>query len=247
MKIKKTLIAILVTAVLFATLAGCARNESDGIVAPISIDLDKNSEYSDISDRANPLDAIIFKIDTSHRMSKAEHNSYGNYKTHKIPELTEFYFPNLEIDEYEFVQITIDRGGFGYHYAPIKRGEEYFHFKGGIDVVLGRPDYKDEPMTFQESAKMNGFELTEDGFIYDESSNYCGVYGEIDGTHFRVTASDSFADYEYLRDIALRLVKSAELVDVKHELDVLRKSPDYQERVAAAEWGNDVKPIKGTD
>ena len=204
-------------------MGGCSNEkklEYDVFSAPIVIRFDDVAKSRD-----NPLKAILDEVNISREMSKAEHDSYGNYHSNKITELEEFYFPVLEIDKFELTGIAIDAAGFGYFYTPINRDNDYHHLDSGIELRIGRPDYV-YTTTFEEKVKINNLEIKEDGFAYHEWTEFCAVCGEINGVWFDITANISFADYEYLRDIALQLVKNAKLVDVKQELDVMRKNAD---------------------
>jgi hypothetical protein len=41
------------------------------------------------------------------------------YSENKLTEMTEFYFPTVEIDEYEFYGVLMSPAAFGFRYAPL--------------------------------------------------------------------------------------------------------------------------------
>jgi hypothetical protein len=230
MKTNKFLAAVLAAIVLSATFAGCTKKdeppvaeEHHGLTMPTNIWFDGSD---DSVSRANPRQAIINEINISRSMSRSEHQENGNnFVANRISEITEFYFPVLEIPEFELIRISMGSAGFIFHYAPIDKSVvcPYYYDEIGIEVKISRPDFE-LPRTFEQFVEINGLLLTADGFAYDEWSNLCAIDGEINGVHFTVTSSQAFADYELLRDIALQIIDTAELVDVEQELEVLRQS-----------------------
>jgi len=65
--------------------------------------------------------------------------------------------------------------------------------------------------TVSEQALRDGWgQLTEDGMVY--SANVNDIIARLDNTWFFIRASDNFNSYEFMRDLALEVIATSELV-----------------------------------
>jgi len=241
----KRTISLILTAAMLCTLlltilSGCANENNktektqeyeSACVAGITINNFKNKDLKI---------AIIDEINISNTMSEKERQEHGNYRAHKISDIKEFYYPGIEIDGYELSNVELLGGVFSFYYSPIKpdsesldkNGDYFFCHSTGIILSICRTDYKSDdmtyPVTIEQLAKMYKGEVKGD-LIYVESledyKQYNEVVGLLGDTWFNMYIPKS-VDFNTLPNIGRQLIKSAELVDVEHELDVMRNSTD---------------------
>jgi hypothetical protein len=200
-------------------LSGCAAyKESAPHSAPEAFDEERiarsvasvviNLEDAEISDFTA---AIIGEINTSRSMSEAEHRDHGNYRSNKIPEITEFYSP-IEIEGFVLSSVSISEHGFAYYYYPVDMDKDatlFFHHIG-IEIVIERLKSRAVLATLTEIATVNNSTLTEDGFVYDPGN----ILAPIDDAIFRISIPVSLDTPDFLRDLALQVIETAELVTV---------------------------------
>ena len=238
------IISILLIAILTITAAGCAETaptESD--VAQLN--QEKTDEVLDYEEEPVPhVDtALIMWLDEvddikSELINEIENLRKAGGDIDKISEITKFYYPVIEMDGFELFCFSVDEAGFVYYYASIdpdkkenvfKAGEYFFSDKTDIEIIIERPESRlfdgDDIIDYlKELAEIDNVSLTEDNFVH--TSQYNSIFGQIGDTIFRITVPDKMNDYETLRDLANQLIKSAELVNVQQELDVMRNSTD---------------------
>jgi hypothetical protein len=222
--IKRIIIVLVLTVTLITTQSGCNKKDEDNQTlspefAPTRIQI--NSEI-------NAKKAIIDVIDVSRNISEKGKQDNNNFKVNKIPELKEFYIP-MKIDGFYLNLVDVDDYGFAFYYMPVeneKNNDEYYSlYDDAIEIIITRPESRpiifDFNEYFKEVAEINNELFTEDNFVYSKH-NY--LHGQIGDTTFRISAPYKMGTYEYLRDLAFDLIKNAELVNVQHELDVMKQS-----------------------
>jgi hypothetical protein len=76
-----------------------------------------------------------------------------------------------------------------------------------------------------EQAREQGWGvLTDEGMVYDDSPFGGSIYAQIGNTWFSIVDYEAMFDYEFMRDVALRVIETSEPVDVEQELDRIRQS-----------------------
>jgi len=216
MKNLKTIVAIIATTLLLAMLIGCSDEpEYSAHSVPLMFDVDENTNLKDV---------ILNEIHASKTVDR-NHEDYGMYSEHKISDIEEFFVPTIEFEGFELFSMFFDEAGFVYEYAPIERAENYaHHYETGYQIRIGRPGYqkKSTPEVLEGLAQEDDTYSEEKGFV---QSGY-SIYTQIGDSILRVDVPYELADYEYLRDLANQVIKSAEKVDVEYKLDVMRNSTD---------------------
>jgi hypothetical protein len=138
-----------------------------------------------------------------------------------LSEITEFYHPRVEIDGFELFGVTILGSVFDYHYAPPGLTDD------SIVVSIVRSDavFGNVPAspTIEDLAEAFSGEIRS-GLVYRDDGDSFAVVDLLGDTWFFIQVFDKSNDFEFIRDIAARLVNTAELVDVEQELEVLRQS-----------------------
>jgi hypothetical protein len=215
MKTKSFLGIVLSVALAMVTFGGCADDTWGGqnCVAPVDIWVSDNSDLRG---------AIADEVNVSRAMSAAEHRANGNRKYHRVSEITEFYFPTVEIDGFELYSVAIFDSALVYIYASIERDNDFGIGIGGdkgIIISMGRPEwYEAYGITdhFSDEARDAHKEgwgyLTESGMIY--APNFSNIVARLGDTSVRIDVPQELNTYEFLRDLALRVIETMELVTV---------------------------------
>ena len=135
------------------------------------------------------------------------------------------YIDDLKIDGYELSSVSVDNYGFSFSYYPVKQEDEV----SSISITFDRPESwqglcSEEIFKIRlEQAESQGWgELTEDDMIY--SKKFVEVSMRMEDTIVIIRDFSKQKNYEELRDLANQVIKTAELVDVEYELDVMRRS-----------------------
>jgi hypothetical protein len=81
----------------------------------------------------------------------------------------------------------------------------------GIEIIISRQETQIDSKLKEEIAAVNNATLTEDGFIY---SDWGGIHAWLGNIGFRVDVPEKLNCPEFLRDIALQVIETAELVTV---------------------------------
>jgi hypothetical protein len=213
-KLMKTVVAMIV-AILLVLMSGCGEEEelAGRRTAPLTIIIEGNNNFTE---------EMIEQIDVS-KNSRSGDEDYWLYSEHKISEISEFYsLDNLKIDGYEPYLVNIRGDSFLFKYTP-QNGNEHI-FDADIMIGICRPEgwygTSDPKEVFDvriNQAQEQGWgRLTEDGMIYSASLNDIAV--QIGKTLLSIRVPDEFDTYEYLRDLAFEVIKTAELIDVEREL-----------------------------
>jgi len=186
-------------------------------VEPLSIKVDNNF---------NLKNEIISHISISETKNSVNNRLYSE---HKVSDIPQFYaLDNLLIDGYRLYHVNITEGSFLYRFVPIEEFYDENVVSTGLNNILipvKRWEWFDEKSTsklMEREAEQGWGYLNEDGMIYSQNNNE--ITAPIGNTIFRVQVPDKLNNYDFLHDIAQQVIKSAEIVDVKHELDVLRRS-----------------------
>ena len=143
---------------------------------------------------------------------------YDSFSTSKISDISIFYFPTYEIDGFEMFSVAISEAGFNYYYAPIEklRADEAYAFSNddGIEIVIERSDWRqtDAADFMNKIAEGDGNILTEDNFVYSGGNH---IFAQIGDTVLRITVGDELANYKYLRELCINIIRTSELVTVQ--------------------------------
>jgi len=250
MKTKRT-VAIFILSILFVTLIGCSGTINDiiDVVQENEIDTEQFNETQvpetrggsrnppiltvNLSDSTNTKSEILNHINTS-TISNNESSYYNLHSTLKISEIEKFYnLDNFNIEGFELNQVVIMGGVFGFYYAPSRFPmEDYiFDYDTGVHLQVIRHEFieKDNPATIERLIGVFGSDgkviLDGDLFYVDTIYNYNMIVGLLKETYFFMYVPKSIP-FDSLPEIARQLVNTAELVDVQHELDVMRQSRD---------------------
>jgi hypothetical protein len=148
-----------------------------------------------------------------------------------LMELTEFYYPNVDVLGLELQKVTIQRGGFNFDYSPISTSTEDLSNWLTVTIINAETDcpYLVAPpsATIEFLAELygNAYRNTEvrDDLIFIKDDGFSRVIGLLDNTRFYVTVCSGF-DVDELHRIAVLISENAELVNIEHEIDRIRQS-----------------------
>jgi len=249
MKKNKYIFAITIAiSLLLITFCGCeavnekikTSNENEAIEENTGVGCFTEMRLLDVKNQGFKQ-TIIDEIIVSNSMTEEEHKGYGNYRSNRISEITSFYLP--EIDGYEMVGVTIYASLFEYHYGPIEEVRDFkarwdwetiteeerawIYPPAGLSVLIERPDSE----YINPSNPLTGFDQENDGDIVSNENNlrhsYNEKYGRIAASlgdlRLTVNAYNEFNNYDTLRNLALQVIETAELVNVEHELELMRQ------------------------
>jgi hypothetical protein len=159
-------------------------------------------------------DAIINEVSVA-RSGSAD----VRHASHKVDEITEFYFPHVEIRGYELRSVGILEGVMFFNYAPIGVDSISARLKDDVISVHVRcaerfdPSVEDHFRTESEYRISRGYGyLTESGMVYDREQG--NIIARLGNTSIRIDVPQHMNSYETLRDLALQVIESAELVRV---------------------------------
>jgi hypothetical protein len=131
------------------------------------------------------------------------------YSDHRIAEITEFYFPTIEIDGFELSSVTIRGGEFSFRYTPI--GDRAFNIDTGVALRVTRTDaeFDDVPNspTLEDLQKVFVDSRIADGLLFRATGEIVGVVGE---TWFTLITFP--LDNDAAIDIATRFAQTAERI-----------------------------------
>jgi hypothetical protein len=237
MKAKRFYITAIAVMLLVAMLGGCATSQRPpetndsgelsgdvalGLPMPVWIQCSKSGDF-----KQEIIDTI--KVSTAERTERATQQIQGDYVRHRTSSITEFYMPNVEIDGYELLDVVLLGQVFWFRYAPENPRAEYLDPSGnyyfcccnsGIRITIKRLDSDGNPppnATIEQIAEaIGGFNsnaVIREGFPYAETLG--AIAGQLEKTWFDIIVPDKLNDFEFLRDLAMQVIKSAELVTVR--------------------------------
>lgn len=128
--------------------------------------------------------------------------------------LGEFYFVNVEIDGFEFIGIEISRYGVTFIYACVEESWDEVSIYLLREVSGFSRDEHWQGLTEQLMRNGRGV-LTDDGMIYTATLN--DIFARIGDTIFSIRVTDRLNSYEFLRDLALEVIETSELVVLELE------------------------------
>jgi hypothetical protein len=218
MKTKSFLGIVLSVALAMVSLVGCGNKvenvqRGSNLVAGIVISANENTNFRE---------AIANEVNASRAMSSAEHRADSGRSANRVSEITEFYFPTIEIDGFELHSVAIFDSAIFYMYAPIEI-VGYVEIAVGAERVVtigvGREEWSEERGVVNlfddvvRDAHREGWGyLTESGMMYfQDSRNIVAPWGN---TIVRIDVPQELNTYEFLRDLALRVIETMELVTV---------------------------------
>ncbi|MCL2201295.1 MAG: hypothetical protein FWB75_04955 [Oscillospiraceae bacterium] len=133
------------------------------------------------------------------------------YDFHNIAYLTEFYSINVEIEGFELTELHIDRHNVAY----IFRCNDVREWGERVSIALRR--HRGDGFTpdevwqiISEQALRSGGVVTELGMLYN--SNLNEMLSRIGDTYLIIRVPDRLNSYEFLRDLALEVIATSELI-----------------------------------
>jgi hypothetical protein len=145
------------------------------------------------------------------------------YKDNRILELKEFYLPTIKIDGFELYRIEINSRNFRFLYASPGRDYEEmsqnYRHGSGFCVTISRPNTANYVAEYRKSVSENFHTqdwLRENGIIFITGSGIITV--PMDDMSVSIEKLSKSNDYEYLRDLAFRVIDSVKLVNVDREI-----------------------------
>jgi hypothetical protein len=156
---------------------------------------------------------------------------------YKISEIPKFYsLDNLEIDGYKLYLVNITEGSLLFKFVPIEEFDyEYVISLGTNNILIDVRRWEwwsENPVRSGEicaADPLNSFARNSQwGHLTDDNMLYKGdeITAQMGDTVFTIKVPYRLSDYEFLRDLALRVIATSELVDVEYELDVIRQNVD---------------------
>jgi hypothetical protein len=215
MKTKSFFWIVLSVALAMVTFVGCADDTWGGhnLVEPVVLLAEASCDLRG---------TIADEVNASRAMSVVELRNDGRRGANRIPEITEFYFPIIEIDGFELHNVAIFDSAFIYMYAPIERDDSFrvqLRAEGTISIGVGRQEWYDErgiTDLFSDTVRDAHIEgwgyLTESGMVYAE--NFQNIVARLGDNTVRIDVPQELNTYEFLRDLALRVIETMELVTV---------------------------------
>jgi len=132
------------------------------------------------------------------------------YLYNEVASLSEFYLVDVEIDGFKLSEVQIDRYGFTYIFRCVENPRED---RVSIDIQrFGGSLASDETWQIVSEQAINDVRghIIVDGMIYQESIN--SIKARIGNTYFIVRVPDRLNNSEFLRDLALEVIATSELV-----------------------------------
>ena len=224
MKVKLTSLAVAMI-VLLTTLSGCSVStpsahvdEADDVTP---VEMRHRMQWVEIPVGKDTVFAkeVLQLIETSKTLRKGDED-HSLFSQNELPKITEFYnLDKFNIEGYELGRAFVNSVNFIFDY--FRDTKEMTAMSGRIVVTITRPDYMDTHLPDTDLYKYRlehqdpkSIRLTEDDMLYYEMA------GMIEARLGRTTVSVQpqmlgEMSYEELRDLALRVIESAELVTVK--------------------------------
>ncbi|MDR2532136.1 MAG: hypothetical protein LBC82_04765 [Oscillospiraceae bacterium] len=244
MKNKKIVFpVIIVMTVLIVVLCGCksrnpeVNNETQVFENPtdnnevLSVGLPTPTIICNVEGRDFKKE-IIDKVITSRSENIGEYQEENNYDVNRISEITEFFFPTVEIDGFKLHSVFVTETTFRFMYAPFEIDDDFevlIGSEGLIIISLRRNEWYaarnvlDHFNDEVKQAQAQGWgHLTEDDMLYD--AEFGNITAKIGETSIHIDVPRELGNYEFLRNLALRTIETIELVDVQAEIDIIRQS-----------------------
>ena len=214
MKILKCVFIIAISLTLLLLMSGCMTGRSRlDEVFPSTIGIPPPSPFS----IRNPGNIDDFRNEIITQITFAQTNS--THDVHDFESLTELYLVTVEIDGFRLGSVSIGKHVITYGFRSvdvIRDGLENAPFDEDwflISIRRPEPHISSDETWRIVSEQMLGDDrgyLTEAGMIYISDSNE--ILSRIGDTWFAVRASESLSNYEFLRDLALEVIATSELI-----------------------------------
>jgi hypothetical protein len=145
------------------------------------------------------------------------------YSNGRIPEIREFYFPTVEIPGHELYVAGVNPRIFFFHYAPLDPNVRRYDTEGNICEIetpivaiwIPRHCFMPSAEAFKEMTRnFNDLVFIDENMIYSESSSILSLNVLVDNIWLIMTVPAGLYDLDFMRDIALKVIESAELVVV---------------------------------
>jgi hypothetical protein len=222
MKTRKVFLAIFAMSII-ALLSACSvenapnaaniseRNEPHITIGGVSVYADTDGDFRS---------AIVNEIHATRSMNTRELQANGNHSANRIAEITEFYFPPAEIVGFELRRVIMSESSFGFSYIPEEESNvSAAEYTEEIRVVIRRGEwYKEQNidifLTWVEQAQNESWgRLTECGnMLYSEKHSL--IVARMQDTTIRIDVPPELNTFEFLRDLALQVIETAELITV---------------------------------
>jgi hypothetical protein len=187
------------------------------------------------TENANFREAMVDEIKTARSMrneiTRFERNRSAdfaeevvNYSGSRIAEIERFYFPTVEIPGFELLHARITSSVFAFSYVTLNPNDRVYGTDGEFipsvnpQVRIGIYricSFSPTPAKiFDEIAQSyNDVVFVDDNTIYFEISNMLNVLAN--NMLVSITVPDSLHCLDFMRDLALRVIETAELVTVR--------------------------------
>jgi len=225
MKVAKRYIILAISVALFVSLAGCRREPEITVShtppSPFSIEISEDVE--DL--KSEIVSQLIFANNASRMVSLSDfafdgviqidesNAAYFSYLDNDVASLSEFYFIDVNIDGFELTDIWITPYDFVYVFRCIENP-----WSPTVWINIRRLEYPLNPdeawqaVTAQVLRDPRGGVVTADGMLYLARIN--SLEARVGNTNFNIRVPDRLNNYEFMRDLALEVIATAELVDI---------------------------------
>jgi len=180
-------------------------------------------EFIFSKEREAIINEVVSRIDNI-RTAGGGANAIHN----KTSDIERFYLPPLKIDGFEFSSAHVDSRRFTFYYGL----ENVDYWRPGIEVSITRIDVLNQNGGSVSFFNSSINQLRSQGHDYKVEDNlllvtrFNKVTGFVGDLYFTIRVPDHLNNYDFLCDLALQVINSAKLVDVQHELDVMRQARD---------------------
>jgi len=167
------------------------------------------NEISSQLDRAHASFEMTSTSDVNGAQAHIEESDFA-YMFNDIASLSEFYLVDVKIDGFILTEIEISRYGFTYVFRCIEDS-----WGNEISITMQRledsltPDEAWQIVSEQALNDIRGHLIVDD-MIYRDRVN--SILARIGNTYFNIRVPDRLNNYEFLRDLALEIIASSELV-----------------------------------
>jgi len=175
----------------------------------------------------NPGGGVDFKSYAINQLTQAHSNGVHDgvnepwaFEANEVASLDEFYFVDVEIKGFELMSISIAGHGVFFYYWDMESisagGVRSLENRVSVNVrreVHGFSRDEHWQGLTEQLMRHHGGILTEDGMLYTAALN--DIVARIDDTIFSIRVPSRLNDYEFLRDLALEVIETAELVVIE--------------------------------
>ncbi|MCL2409389.1 MAG: hypothetical protein FWC96_07225 [Oscillospiraceae bacterium] len=227
MKSVRNILTVIFSLFIFTLLIGCNAAQSDNNTEPYETEVSTGGFPPPPFWIANTGGRSDFKSEAITQLTQAYsglmhlNDANGNddwlYDWNEVATLGEFYFVNVEVDGFELTGFGIDRDGVSFVYRCIE-ALEMGHINSRDNVlsialrreVSGHSREELWQIISEQLTRDGRGVITEDGMIYVETDRR--ISARIGDVPFSIGVPDRLNSYEFLRDLALEVIATSELV-----------------------------------